>query len=299
MGRLIRCITSDGCVTAMAIDSTDIINEAVRLHETSAVVSAALGRLLTAASMMGSALKSSVGSVTLRISGDGPIGSVVAVSDSSGNVRGYVGNNVVEIPLNPKGKLDVGGAVGTTGYMSVIKDLRLKEPYIGKIPLQTGEIGDDVAFYFAQSEQTPTAVALGVLVDKDISIMAAGGFIVQVMPDCPDENLDRLEKKIGEIKSISEMLKNGMDNEEIVNYVLDGFEPEILEESEVGYKCNCSEDRMTRAIISLGEKEIRSMIEEDGQCEINCQFCRRSYNFDKNSLEKMLEIAKEKKIEKN
>ncbi|MBO5136474.1 MAG: Hsp33 family molecular chaperone HslO [Clostridia bacterium] len=299
MDKITKAVTKDGFLRMYVVNSKETVEQARLYHNLSPLMSAVLGRTLTASMLMGSMLKGKDDTITLQIRGGGPAGMVLAVSDSEGNPRGYVQNNALELPPNDKGKLDVGGAVGTTGYMSVIKDLRLKEPYIGKIPLQTGEIGDDVAFYFAQSEQTPTAVALGVLVDKDISIMAAGGFIVQVMPDCPDEYLDRLEKKIGEINSISEMLKNGMNNEEIVNYVLDGFEPEILEESEVGYKCNCSEDRMTRAIISLGEKEIRSMIEEDGQCEINCQFCRKSYNFNKNSLEKMLEIAKEKKIEKN
>ncbi len=287
MGRLIRCITSDGCVTAMAIDSTDIINEAVRLHETSAVVSAALGRLLTAASMMGSALKSSVGSVTLRISGDGPIGSVVAVSDSSGNVRGYVGNNVVEIPLNPKGKLDVGGAIGD-GNLYVLKDLGMKEPYNGVIPLVSGEIAEDITAYFAESEQIPTVCALGVLVNPDLSIKAAGGYLIQLLPTADDEIIDKVEKSIEKIQPITTLLSNGMSLEDIVKTTLNLFEVEVLDKSNVEYKCTCSHERTKKVLMTLGVDDLEKLASESEITSVNCHFCNSVYEFKSSEIKELI-----------
>ena len=287
MGRLIRCITSDGCVTAMAIDSTDIINEAVRLHETSAVVSAALGRLLTAASMMGSALKSSVGSVTLRISGDGPIGSVVAVSDSSGNVRGYVGNNVVEIPLNPKGKLDVGGAIGS-GNLYVLKDLGMKEPYNGVIPLVSGEIAEDITAYFAESEQIPTVCALGVLVNPDLSIKAAGGYLIQLLPTADDEIIDKVEKSIEKIQPITTLLSNGMSLEDIVKTTLNLFEVEVLDKSNVEYKCTCSHERTKKVLMTLGVDDLEKLASESEITSVNCHFCNSVYEFKSSEIKELI-----------
>ena len=287
MGRLIRCITSDGCVTAMAVDTTDIVNEAVRLHETSAVVSAALGRLLTAASMMGSALKSSVGSVTLRISGDGPIGSVVAVSDSNGNVRGYVGNNVVEIPLNPKGKLDVGGAIGE-GNLYVLKDLGMKEPYNGVIPLVSGEIAEDITAYFAESEQIPTVCALGVLVNPDLSIKAAGGYLIQLLPTADDEIIDKVEKSIEKIQPITTLLSNGVSLENIVKTTLNLFEVEVLDESNVEYKCACSHERTKKVLMTLGADDLEKLASESEVTSVNCHFCNSVYEFTSDEIKELI-----------
>ena len=287
MGRLIRCITSDGCVTAMAIDTTDIVNEAVRLHETSAVVSAALGRLLTAASMMGSALKSSVGSVTLRISGDGPIGSVVAVSDSNGNVRGYVGNNGVEIPLNPKGKLDVGGAIGE-GNLYVLKDLGMKEPYNGVIPLVSGEIAEDITAYFAESEQIPTVCALGVLVNPDLSVKAAGGYIIQLLPTADDEIIDKVEKSIEKIQPITTLLSNVMSLEDIVKTTLNLFDVEVLDESNVEYKCTCSYERTKKVLMTLGADDLEKLASESEVTSVNCHFCNSVYEFTSSEIKELI-----------
>ena len=212
MGKIIRCITSDGTVMAVGIDSTDIVNEAVRIHETSAVVSAALGRLLTAASMMGDMLKGKDNSITLRLAGDGPAGSVIAVSDFEGNVRGYVQNPIVEIPLNNNGKLDVAGAVGKNGSLYVIKDVGLKEPYSGSIPIMSGEIAEDITAYYAISEQIPTVCALGVLVNPDLTIKAAGGYMIQLLPTADDGIIDRVEKSIEGIRPVTQMLDSGMSS---------------------------------------------------------------------------------------
>ncbi len=287
MGRLIRCITNDGCVTAMAVDTTDIVNEAVRLHETSAVVSAALGRLLTAASMMGSALKSDVGSVTLRVSGDGPIGSVVAVSDSSGNVRGYAGNNVVEIPLNNKGKLDVGGAIGS-GNLYVLKDLGMKEPYNGVIPLVSGEIAEDITAYFAESEQIPTVCALGVLVNPDLSIKAAGGYLIQLLPTADDEIIDKVEKSIEKIQPITTLLSNGMSLEDIVKSTLNLFEVEVLDESNVEYKCTCSHERTKKVLMTLGADDLEKLADESDVTSVNCHFCNSVYEFTSDEIKELI-----------
>lgn len=284
MGRLIRCITSDGCVTAMAVDTTDIVNEAARLHETSAVVSAALGRLLTAASMMGNSLKTEVGSVTLRINADGPIGSVVAVADTDGNVRGYAANNIVEIPLNQKGKLDVGGAVGHNGYLYVLKDLGMKEPYNGVVPLVSGEIAEDITAYFAESEQIPTVCALGVLVNPDLSIKAAGGYIIQLLPTADDEIITKVEKSIADIQPITTLISNGMSLEDIVKNALNQFDVELLDECEVSYKCNCSKERTKRVLMTLGKEDLLKLADEQKVTEVNCHFCNKVYEFTSDEL---------------
>lgn len=236
---------------------------------------------------MGAMLKTEDATVTIQFKGDGDAGMILVVGNSKGNVKGYIENPVVDLPLNKKGKLDVGGAVGKNGFLSVIRDLKMKEPYIGQVPIQTGEIGDDIAFYYAQSEQIPSAVGLGVLVDRDISIARAGGFIIQVMPDCDELSLKRLEKSLENVKSVTEMLSSGKSNEELIKELMKGFEVDVLEESEVFYECGCSKERMERAIISLGREEIADMIEEQGEAEIVCQFCDRKYLFDKGALEEM------------
>lgn len=271
--------------------TTETVETARKYHSLSPVSAAALGRLMTAGLMMGAMLKGDEPTLTLQVRGDGPLGMMAAVADSKGSVKGYCANPVVDMPLNDKGKLDVGGAVGS-GVLGIIKDLKMKEPYIGQVPLQTGEIGDDIAFYFMQSEQTPSVVALGVLVDRDYSIKCAGGYIIQVMPECDEKTLSKLENSIGGLMPVTEMLDKGMSLEEILKYVMLGFETEVLEETEVGYRCDCSKERMERAVISLGKEQIQSIIDESGEAELCCHFCDRKYTFGKEELERFLEAAK-------
>ncbi len=289
--KLIKAITKDGFLRIYAVDATETVNKAQKYHSLSAVCSAALGRLLSAGLMMGAMLKGDDPTLTLQIKGDGPIGMLVAVSDSKGNVKGYCANPQVDIPLKPNGKLDVGGAVGS-GMLGIIKDLKMREPYIGQVPLQTGEIGDDLAFYYMQSEQTPSVVALGVLIDRDYSVKCAGGYIIQVMPECDEQTLSKLENSIQNMMSVTEMLSNNMSVTDMINYVMLGFDTEILEESDVRYNCDCSLDRMERAIVSLGKEQIKEIIEDTGEAEICCHFCDRKYTFDTNKLIDLMKSAK-------
>ena len=293
MGKLVRCISSDGTLTVMAADTTDIVNTAQEIHKTSAVVSAALGRLLTAACLMGSALKGKDDSVTLRINGGGPAGTILAVSDSSGNVRGYAVNPVVEIPLNDKGKLDVAGAVGTDGALTVIKDLGLKDPYVGQIPIASGEIAEDITSYFAVSEQIPTVCALGVLVNPDLTIRRAGGFIIQLLPTADDSVIDLVEKCIEGIEPVTKMLDSKMTPEEICRHVLADFELEVLDEAQPEYRCNCSRDRVSKALISMGREEL-SDIMKDERTEVCCQFCDKKYVFTPADMAKIIEQSNSK-----
>lgn len=287
MGKLIRMISSDGTLTVMAADTTDIVNTAVDIHKTSAVVSAAMGRLLTAAGFMGAVLKGRDDSVTLRIDGGGPSGPVIAVSDSSGNVRGYVSNPVVELPLNAKGKLDVSGAVGREGTLTVMKDLGLKEPYVGQVPIATGEIAEDITSYYAVSEQTPTVCALGVLVNPDLTVKAAGGFIIQLLPTAPDSVIDEAEKCIEGVEPVTSMLSRGMTPEQICRSVLKSFELELLDESETEYRCNCSKQRVERALISIGTQELNE-IAKDESTEVCCHFCGKKYVFSQSEIKKLI-----------
>ena len=277
MGRIIRNISTTGEVMIMAVDATDIAETAQQIHKTSAVTSAALGRLLAAASMMGDMLKGKDDSVTLRISGDGPAGSVIAVADSQGNCRGYDSNPVVEIDLNSKGKLDVSGAVGN-GTLTVMKDLNLKEPYVAQIPLVSGEIAEDITAYYATSEQTPTVCALGVLVNPDLSIRAAGGFMIQLLPFASEEAISGVERSIEGLPSFTQMLSSGMTLEAICKRALQEFEIEILDESEPTYKCYCSKERVEAALISTGKTELEDMAKEE-KTEVNCHFCDAVYTF--------------------
>ena len=289
---LTKAITKDGFFKISAVVSTESAEQARRFHNTSPVATAALGRLLSAGLLMGGELKEENSKLTLQMKGDGPLKNVLVAANSKGEVKGYVENPLVDLPLKPYGKLDVGTAVGR-GTLCVIKDLCLKEPYIGQVAIQTGEIGDDLAYYFMQSEQVPSVVALGVLVDRDYSVKCSGGFIIQVMPECDDKSLTKLENSIGGLMSVTEMLTNGMTGEEIINYVMLGFDVDILESREVGYVCDCSRERMERAIISLGKKEIDDIIKEQGEAEIVCSFCNTAYKFDSAQLEKMKNSAKE------
>jgi len=288
MSKLIRAITSDGGIVAFGIDSKSIVSRAEQIHKTSAVMTAALGRLLTVTSMMGIMLKGKDDTVTVRIHGDGPAVHLIAVSDSNGNVRGYADNPVVEIPLNQYGKLDVSGAVGKNGTVFVSKDMGLKEPYNGQTPLISGEIAEDITQYFAVSEQIPTVCALGVLVDTDLSVKAAGGYIIQLLPFADDSIIDKLEDNLKTIQPVSTMLNVGHTPEDIIRSVLKGFDVEILDENEVEYKCNCSAERVERALRSLTKDELQSMINEQGGAEARCHFCDKVYTFSKSDLEAIL-----------
>lgn len=289
MGKLIRCITSDGLIMASALDSTDIVAKAEKLHCSSAVMTAALGRLLTATSLMGNMLKGADNTITVKVEGNGPAGSLIAVSDAEGNVRGYAVNPHVEIPLKENGKLDVCGAVGTQGTLYVIKDLGLKEPYNGYVPLTSGEIAEDITAYYAISEQIPTVCALGVLVNPDLTVKKAGGYIIQLLPAVGNDEsiIGKLEDNIRRIPPITSMLDGGMDIEQIVRKALDGFETEVLYEQEVEYKCTCSKERFEKALKSLGKDELKSMAEEMPEAEIKCQFCNKDYIFSGDELKKM------------
>lgn len=288
MANLIRCITSDGAVMATAVDSTDIVARAEQLHKTSAVVTAALGRLLTGASMMGNMLKGKNDTLTIKIEGDGPSGSLVAAADSAGNVRGYVMNPVVEIPLKENGKLDVSGAVGTQGSMYVIKDLGLKEPYNGFVPLVSGEIAEDITAYYATSEQIPTVCALGVLVNPDLTVKKAGGYIIQLLPGADDSTIDRLEENVRRAKPVTAMLESGMNIEQIVKEMLSGFETEVLYTEAPEYKCNCSRQRVEKTLVSLGEKELTEMADELPEVEVKCHFCNNKYVFSKKEIKNLI-----------
>ena len=287
MSKVIRAMSIDGSISAYAIDSKDIVNKACEIHKPSAVITAALGRLISATSMMGIMLKGKDESITVRVKGEGPAGSLIAVSDSDGNVRGYVTNPFVELPLNSKGKLDVGTAVGNDGFVYVIKDLHLKEPYSGQTPLISGEIAEDITNYFALSDQTPTLCALGVLVNIDLSCKAAGGIIIQLLPNADEDVIEKLEKNIENISTVTSMLDSGMSLEDMLRKFLNGVEFEIIDERQVSYICNCSKERIEKALISLGDKELQDMIEEQGGAEVSCHFCDAKYVFSIADLESL------------
>lgn len=291
MATLTRALSADGSVMAMAIDSTDIAARIEAIHHTSAVMTAAAGRLATAASMMGLLLKGEGDSLTLRLDGGGPAGTIIAVSDSSGNVKAYAQNPVVELPLNSQGKLDVAGAVGKNGYLSVIKDLGLKEPYSGQTPIISGEIAEDVTNYYAVSEQTPTVCALGVLVNPDLTVRAAGGFLIQLLPFAGQEAIDVLERNISGIQPVSAMIDQGMTPEEICRLVLAGLEPRITGSCTPSYRCDCSQERVERAVVSLGRDQLRQLIEEDHGTEVCCHFCGKKYRFSEEELREILQRA--------
>ncbi len=283
MGELIRCISDDGLVAVSVIDSTDIASKAESIHKTSAVVTAALGRLLTAGSLMGAQLKSAGNTVTLRVNGDGQIGKMTVVSDFLGNVRGCVDNPIVELPLNDLGKLDVGGAVGK-GELFVTKDLGLKEPYNGAIELVSGEIAEDIAAYFAQSEQIPTVCALGVLVNPDLSVNCAGGYLIQLLPAADDEAIAKVEKSIQGVRSVTQMMSDGMSCMDIAKEVLSEFNIEQLDSSAPIYKCNCSRERTEKVLRSIGKDELEKLASENETTTVECHFCGKSYDFTTDEL---------------
>ena len=289
MGKIVRYITQDGSAFVIASDTTDVVSKAEQIHKTSAVTTAALGRLMTACSMMGDMLKGKDDSITLRMNGEGPAGTLIAVSDSQGNTRGYVQNPVVEIPLNEKGKLDVKSAVGTNGFLYVMKDMGMNEPYVGQTEIVSGEIAEDITNYFAVSEQTPSVCALGVLVDKDLSVKAAGGFIIQLLPGCPEEVIEKIEKSISKIDSVTNMLSQGMTPDDIAKIALDGIEIDKLDESEIEYRCNCSKQRVETALISTGIESLKEMAEENKDITVECHFCDKTYVFTPKEIEKLIE----------
>ena len=276
---LVRGMTLDGYVKAVAIRSTELVRRGAEIQKTTPNATAAFGRALTAASMMGNMQKVENGSMTLQIKGGGPIGSVVCVSDPMGNVRGYVIQPNVPLVEKYPGKLDVGATVGTDGTLTVIRDLQMKEPYVGSVPLVSGEIGDDVTRYFAQSEQTPTACALGVLVDRDQSVKVAGGYLIQLLPGAPEETIDLVEKGIQRAGAVTAMLEQGMTPEDILGVVLGDLGVVFMETTPVEYRCYCSRDRVTSALISLGKKELTQIMEEGRAFPVECQFCDTVYTF--------------------
>ena len=286
--QLVRAISKDGFVKAVAVSTRDLTERARQIHHTTPVATAALGRTLAAASMLGNALKGDGASVTLQIKGDGPLGTILAVSDNEGNVRGKVDDPAVDLPLRPDGKLDVGAAVGHEGMLTVIRDLNMKDPYVGSVSLLGGEIAEDLAAYFVESEQIPTACGLGVLVDRDRSVLTAGGYLIQLLPGAGEEIVSRVERGIMAAGSVTALLKADSDPESLLRRVMPDFELEILEKSPVEYRCYCSRERMEKALISLGPEEMRSLIDEQGSAEMTCRFCDSVQHFSRGELEEML-----------
>ncbi len=294
MGKLIRCLTRDATVMALFLDSTDMVARAEQIHQPSAVVTAALGRLLTAASMMGVMMKGKEDSLTLKLAGDGPAGTVMAVSDSGGNVRGYAQNPIVEIPLKPNGKLDVSGAVGTEGQLWVLRDNGAPEPYVGCTPLVSGEIAEDVTSYYATSEQTPTVCALGVLVNPDLTVQAAGGLLLQLLPFCPDEVIDKVEANVAKLPPVTAMLAQGMTPEEICALALDGMEYDVLDTYEPAYRCTCSREKVLGAFAAMPTEDLLTLPDEQGVAEATCRFCDAVYRFTREELEALAARRSEK-----
>ena len=288
MGELVRAMTRDGFVKAVAVTTTDIVERARQIHKTLPTATAALGRLLSAASMMGNMQKVENGSITLQLKGGGPLGTVLAVSDAAGNVRGYVQHPQISLMEKYRGKLDVGGAVGTNGMLTVIRDLQMKEPYVGSVELVSGEVAEDITEYFVQSEQTPTACALGVLVDRDQSVRAAGGYIIQLLPGAPDETIDRIEAGIQQAGAVTALLDKGMTARQLLETVMEGLDLEILETSPVEYRCYCDRDRVTATLISLGKKELQEIVDENETIHIECQFCDTIYDFKPEEISEIL-----------
>ena len=276
---LVRAMSKDGMVKATAVYTRALTERARQIHHTSPVATAALGRALAGVSMMGNALKGSGESVTLQIKGDGPLGTILAVSDAEGNVRGYVQDASVELPLRADGKLDVGSAVGHSGTLTVIKDLGLKEPYVGTVDLLGGEIAEDLAAYFVESEQIPSACGLGVLVDRDRSVLAAGGYLIQLLPGAGEDTIAKVEGGIYAAPSVTNQLRDDPDPANLLRTVLSDFDLEILETMPIEYRCYCSRDRVTRTLISLGEQELQDIVDEGETIHIDCQFCDHIYDY--------------------
>lgn len=292
--QLVRAISRDGAVKAVAVSTRGLTERARQIHRTLPVATAALGRTLAAASMMGNALKEDGASVTLQIKGGGPLGTLLAVSDNEGNVRGTVENPAVDLPLRPDGKLDVGTAVGCDGTLTVIRDLNMKEPYVGSVGLLGGEIAEDLAAYFVESEQIPTACGLGVLVDRDQSVLAAGGYLIQLLPGAGEDTISKVEGSILAAGSVTGLLRDNDDPEALLYRVLSDFDLEILERTPIEYRCYCSRERMERALISIGREELRALIDEKGEAELTCRFCDNVQHFSREDLEALLASLEKK-----
>ena len=286
--QLIRAISKDGHIKATAVSTRALTERARQIHKALPVATAALGRTLAAVSMMGNALKEDGASVTLQIKGGGPLGTLLAVSDNQGNVRGTVDNPVVDLPLRPDGKLDVGAAVGHEGTLTVIRDLNMKEPYVGSVSLLGGEIAEDLAAYFVESEQIPTACGLGVLVDRDQSVLAAGGYLIQLLPGAGEDVIAKVEGSLMAAGPVTGLLRNDPDPEAMLRHALSDFDLEILERSPIEHRCYCSRERVTRALISMGREELNSLIREQGRAELTCQFCDKVYHYTNEELEGLL-----------
>ena len=287
---IIRATAADGMIRAFAATTRETVETARRLHNTSPIATAALGRLMTGALMMGSDMKNDKDLLTIKINCDGPIGGLLVTADSKGHVKGYVNNPGVMLPPNEKGKLDVGGALDL-GVLSVIKDTGLKEPYVGQTILVSGEIAEDLTYYLATSEQVPSTVALGVLMNKDNTVRQAGGFMIQLMPGASDEIIDKLEKRIGEISGITSMLDKDMSPEDILRFVLGEFDLRINDSMPCCFECDCTRDRVSRALLSVGKKELQDMIDEGKDVELRCHFCSKKYKFTPEEIRKMMEKA--------
>ena len=288
---IIRATAANDQIRAFAAVTTEMVETAREHHNTSPVATAALGRLLTAGAMMGSMMKGEKDVLTLQIKAGGPLQGITVTADSQGNVKGYVGNPDVCIPANSKGKLDVAGAVGP-GFLTVIKDMGLKEPYSGQVMLQTCEIAEDLTYYFATSEQVPSAVGLGVLMNKNNTVRQAGGFIVQLMPFAEEEVISRLEQNVQKINSVTNLLEEGHTSESLLEKVLEGFDVQINEKMDTRFRCNCSKERVAKALISIGRKELNEMIQEGKPIEMNCHFCNTNYNFTVEELKEILRRCK-------
>ena len=288
---MLRATAANGQIRAFAATSRDLVEKARQAHNTSPVATAALGRLMTAGVMMGSMMKADSDLLTIRVEGDGPIGGLTVTADKNGNVKGYAFHPEVMLPPNAKGKLDVGGALGV-GVLSVIQDIGLKEPYVGQTELKTGEIGDDLTYYFASSEQVPSAVGLGVLMEKDNTVRQAGGFIVQLMPNAEEEVIEKLEKNLAQITSVTELLDQGYTPEMLLEKLLGDMDLEINEKVPTSFYCNCDKVRVGKVLISLGEKELQGMIDDGEPIELNCHFCNSNYNFSVDELQELLELAR-------
>ena len=286
MDKILRATTKNGEVRAFAANTKELVNIARVYHQTTPVASAALGRLLTAGAMMGVTLKGEKELLTLTIKGDGPIGGVLVTANGAGQVKGYVHNALVDLPLKQNGKLDVSSAIGK-GSLTVIRDLGLKEPYVSQIELISGEIAEDITYYYANSEQTPSVVALGVLVDIDYSIKQSGGFIIQLLPQATEETIKKIEQNIQTLPSVTSMYESGLNEQGILEKALEGFEVQINDVTKPEYHCNCSRERVERALISIGEKELDSIIQDGEPIEMKCHFCDNKYIFDIDEIKKI------------
>ncbi len=292
MDKLVKAIAVDGEIRIIGAITTDLVNEGVKIHNCSATAAAALGRMLTAGALMGTMLKSDKDTLSIKMQGGGEAKGVVVTAYPDGHVKGYIGNPYVDLPANDKGKLDVGGAIGKNGMLTVIKDMGLKEPYVGQIPIYSGEIGDDLAYYFTVSEQTPSAVGLGVLVNNDLSISAAGGFIIQMMPGANELTADLITYRLQEISSITDFISKGMSIEEILEFIFEGMNLKILESLTPEYRCDCSREKVERALMSIGKKDLEELYNDNKTEELNCQFCNKSYHFNHQEIGQLLEQIK-------